>query len=264
LRLLACLLFATSILTARAELPAPVLERLRGTGIPEDAVGVLVLKAADGSTILAHGADRPMQPASTLKLLTSLAALEILGPAYRGHTELLTRGEPVEGSLAEDLVLRGGADVDFDWQAFDHMLQLARMQGIRELRADLVLDRGFFNPPRTDIGIAPFDEAPEFRYNVIPDAMLVNTNLVHLDLVSLGGEVRIAMTPALDGVSFQADFKLVDRTCKDWEDGWVAGRVPAQLHRGDSGERARPRHLRRSSVQGFVEAAGRSLSRTHA
>ena len=220
MRFLACLLLSIATLPAAAQLPQPVLDRLRGTGIPEDALGILVLRASDGRTLLSHGADRAMQPASTLKLLTSLAALETLGPAYRGRTELLTRGEPMEGVLREDLVLRGGADVDFDWQAFDHMLHLARMQGIREIRSDLVLDRSLFNPSRTDIGIGPFDEAPEFRYNVIPGAMLVNTNLVHLDMVSDGGEVRVAMTPPLEGVSVQSEFTLGDRACKDWEDGW--------------------------------------------
>ena len=39
------------------------------------------------------------------------------------------------------------------------------------------------SPPRTDIGAAPFDETPEFRYNVIPDALLVDSNLVRLELV---------------------------------------------------------------------------------
>lgn len=238
MRLLASFLLSAAILPAAADLPRVVLDRLRGTGIPEDAVGVVVQRVSDGRVILTHGAEQPMQPASTLKLLTSLAALETLGPDHRGITELLTRGHPVDGVLNEDLVLRGGADVDFDWRSFEHMLRLAQMQGIREIRADLVLDRGLFRPPRTDVGIPPFDEAPEFRYNVIPDAMLVNTNLLHLDLVSNAGEVRVAMTPVLEGVTVQADFTLVDRACTDWEDGWIApeakqglaGAIRVRLH----------------------------------
>jgi D-alanyl-D-alanine carboxypeptidase/D-alanyl-D-alanine-endopeptidase (penicillin-binding protein 4) len=224
-RFLACLWLALAAAPAAAELPQPMLDRLRGTGIPEEAVGVVVQRVSDGRLLVAHGADRALAPASTLKLLTSLAALETLGPAYRLRTELLTRGEPVDGVLGEDLVLRGGGDVDFDAHAFEHVLRIARMQGIRELRGDLVLDRRLFDPPRTDVGVPPFDEAPEFRYNVIPDAMLVNTNLVHLDMVSDGRSVRVESTPPLEGVTLQADFKLVERDCKDWEDGWIAPEV---------------------------------------
>ncbi|MEO5694147.1 MAG: D-alanyl-D-alanine carboxypeptidase/D-alanyl-D-alanine-endopeptidase [Usitatibacter sp.] len=225
MRTLACLLISCASAWTHAQLPGPVLDRLRGTGIPESAVGVLVQRISDGGVILAQGEQLPMQPASTLKVITSLAALETLGPAYRSRTELLTRGRPVEGVLEEDLVLRGGADVDFDWPSFEHLLRIARLQGIREIRANLVLDRRYFSPARTDVGLAPFDETPEFRYNVVPDAMLVNTNLVHLDMVADADGVNVAMTPALDGVSVQADFKLIDRACKDWEDGWIHPQV---------------------------------------
>jgi D-alanyl-D-alanine carboxypeptidase/D-alanyl-D-alanine-endopeptidase (penicillin-binding protein 4) len=56
-------------LPARAQLPEPVASVLRTTTIPEDAVSVLVLRG--DQTILAHLADRPMQPASTMKLVTT-------------------------------------------------------------------------------------------------------------------------------------------------------------------------------------------------
>ena len=91
-----------------------------------------------------------MQPASTLKLLTSLAALEILGPAYRGRSELRARENVADGVLAGDLALAGLGDVDLDWRAFDGMLRRVRQQGIREIRGDLVLDRSFFAPARSD------------------------------------------------------------------------------------------------------------------
>ena len=221
-RILICALWlAAGAFPACAELPQPVLARLRAAGLPDDAIGVVVQRLSDSKTLVSHGAERGMQPASTMKLVTSLVALETLGPAFRGQTELLTRGEIADGVLAADLVLRGGADVDLDWRAFEHMLQLLRLQGIREVRGDFVLDRTLFDPARTDVGAAPFDEAPEFRYNVIPDALLLNTNLVQLDLVSDDREVHVAMAPPLEGVSVASAFKLSDRDCDDWEDGWV-------------------------------------------
>lgn len=230
LRFLACFLLAA--LPAFAQLPPPILDRLRAAAIPEDAAGVLVQRLPDGRTLLAHNAGRSFAPASTLKLLTALAVLETLGPAYRGRSELLSRGDPVDGVLTEDLVLRGQADVDLDWRALEHMLQVLRLRGVREIRGDLLLDRTFFDPARTDIGLAPFDEAPEFRYNFVPDALMLNTNLVHLDMVSDGREVRVAMTPALEGVSVASAFKLGERACDDWEDGWILPEVRKGLAGG--------------------------------
>jgi serine-type D-Ala-D-Ala carboxypeptidase/endopeptidase (penicillin-binding protein 4) len=222
---LLALLLALAAPPAASALPEPVLARLQAAQIPPEAVGVVVRRLSDGATILAHHGDRPMQPASTLKLVTSLVALETLGPAYRGSTELRATGRVEQGVLHGELVLKGLGNVDFDWRALERMLHLAHMQGIREIRGDLVLDLGFFQPARTDLGIAPFDEAPEFRYNVIPDALLLNTNLVQLDLASDASRLSAAITPPLANVAVLPQMKLVDRRCQDWEDGWVLPRV---------------------------------------
>lgn len=212
-------------LPAAAVLPESVQAGLRAASIPPDAMGVVVKRLSDGATILEHQGERPMQPASTLKLVTSLAALETLGPTYRGSAELRATGRVEKGVLHGELVLKGLGNVDFDWRALERMLHLARMHGIEEVRGDLVLDLGFFQPPRTDLGIAPFDEAPEFRYNVIPDALLLNTNLLQLDLASRGDRVNAAITPPLADVAIVPQMKLVERRCEDWENGWVIPEV---------------------------------------
>ena len=104
------------------------------------------------------------------------------------------------------------------------MLQLLALQGVREIRGDFILDLSFFKPSRVDVGLAPFDESPEFRYNVIPDALMLNSNLMQLALVSSEREVRAAMVPPLEGIAVVPDMKLAVRSCEDWEDGWV---IPA-------------------------------------
>lgn len=212
-------------LPAWAEVPAAVLDRLRAAALPADALAFTVLRASDGSVLAAHNPERPMQPASTLKLLTSLVALDTLGPAFRGGSQLLASGELKRGVLHGDLVLRGEADVDLDAQALERMLEAARLKGVREIRGDVLLDRTHFTPARTDEGLAPFDETPEFRYNFIPDALSLNMSLMHLEMASDGRAVHVASSPALEGVNVVASFVLVDRDCEDWEDGWVIPEV---------------------------------------
>ncbi len=212
---------------ARGELPAAMVEALRAAGLPQDAVAVVVQRASDGATVLSHGGDRAMQPASTLKPLTALVALETLGPDFRARSEVLSEGAIAGGVLRGNLFLRGSGDVDLDWRAFERMLALVRLKGVREIRGDLVLDRTFFDPPRTDVGLAPFDETAEFRYNFVPDALSLNTNLVELQMVSDGARVRVASSPELLDVTFAPEFELVDRACEDWEDGWITPVVDA-------------------------------------
>ena len=204
--------------SAWAQLPPPVSQLLAGAGIPDDAVSALVLRGDD--TVLSHLAERPMQPASTMKLVTTLVALEQLGPVFKGRTELRTAGAQVGHVLKGDLVLRGGADVDLSGEVLERMLQALRNQGIRKLDGRLVLDRQLFVPARTDVGLAPFDESPDAYYNVIPDALLINKNMLLLDMRSTDRKMQLAMQPALDRVTLESNMTLIDGECSKWEEGW--------------------------------------------
>src|SRR5258706_3323675 len=228
-RFLTCLLLLSSVPTAKAALPQPMRGGLGAAGIPEEAVGVMVVRFSDGATVLAHRERESMQPASPMKLVTSLATLEKLGPAYRARTQLRSRGELADGVLHGNLVLRGGGDVDFDWRAFEHALSMLRAQGIREIEGDLIVDLTYFRPARADIGAVPFDGTPQFRYNVIPDALLLNTYLLQLDINSRAVTVRMVIAPALAGVSVVSELTPVERACDDWEDGWKLPAVNLDL-----------------------------------
>jgi len=224
LALAAAFLFLAGDVAAQ-DLPRAVAERMAAEGLPRSALAYVVRRADDGREVASFQPGAAMAPASTLKLLTSAVALDRLGPAWRGATEMLVAGERRGDTLRGDLVLRGRADVDFDWVSLRRMLQRLRLQGVREIQGDLLLDRTYFQPPRTDIGVPPFDDAPEFRYNVIPDALMVGMNLVDLELVSDARTLRVASTPSIAGIAFEGRATLVDAPCDDWEDLWKTPRV---------------------------------------
>jgi D-alanyl-D-alanine carboxypeptidase/D-alanyl-D-alanine-endopeptidase (penicillin-binding protein 4) len=213
-------------LPAHAQLPAAVASALRSATIPEEALSVVVLR--DQQTVLSHLADRPVHPASTMKLVTTLVSLDTLGPVFRGRTELRSSGTVQGDTLKGDLVLRGGADADFTTEALTGMLRSLRYQGIRRIDGRVVMDRQLFNPARPDIGAPPFDDAPEAYYNVIPDALLVNKNMLQLDLRSTGSSLKVSSLPEMDGVSVGADMRLVTADCANWDDGGQEPEVQRQ------------------------------------
>ena len=228
--LMAVLLAGLGLPAAHAQLPESVSLLLRGANIPEDAMAAIVLRG--NTTVLAHGAERSMQPASTMKLVTTAVGLEQLGPIFRGRTELRTSADVINGVLKGDLILRGGADTDFNADALTHMLQTLRTQGIVKIKGDLILDRQLFQPARPDIGAPPFDESAEFRYNVIPDALLLNTNLIDIDISATDRKLTFQLQPALENVSITSDMKLIKGSCAKWEDGWR----PPEYQRDASGK----------------------------
>jgi len=223
--LLAAALVLTGCASVPAPLPAPVQAALDRAGLPAESLG-FVLQPLDGSRpALTRRADEAMAPASTMKLLTATVALDSLGINQRGKTELLAAAPPVDGVnggvIDGPLILRGGADPDLDWPALWWLLRQLRERGVREVRGGLVIDRTLFSPARIDQGLPPFDEAPEFDYNVIPDALHLNGSLLDFELQATAAGVAARTLPALPGLTVDAGaMTLSTRPCKDWDADW--------------------------------------------
>ncbi|MBH9552636.1 D-alanyl-D-alanine carboxypeptidase/D-alanyl-D-alanine endopeptidase [Inhella gelatinilytica] len=207
----------------RVGLPVAVHTVMADKGLPVDSLAVVAYPLDDRSRGLRVQAGRLMSPGSTLKLVTAVVALETLGPNARAATELRVLHPPNDqGVLATPLYVRGLGSADLGYGELHQLLRELREQGVRVLQGGVVLDRSAFRPERFDLGLAPFDEAPEFPYNVIPDALQLAGSLQRLELSSEGSEgLRARLSPALPGIAVDvAQITLVARNCSDWEDGW--------------------------------------------
>jgi D-alanyl-D-alanine carboxypeptidase/D-alanyl-D-alanine-endopeptidase (penicillin-binding protein 4) len=235
-RLLAVLLTCCGILTVQAatdtvRLPPPVQQALKNAGIPSQAVAVVTQPLGKGSAGLRHQADVPMNPASLMKLLTTLAALETLGPAHVWRTEVLATTTPENEVLAGDLYLRGSGDPKLTYDRLWLLLRELRGRGLREIRGDLVLDRTAFAPTEHDP--AAFDGKPLRPYNVGADALLFNFATLHLTLWpnSNGSNgVRVLGEPLPAGFEIVNRLQLTDNPqCGEWRERLEAKLVPGQL-----------------------------------
>ena len=211
---------ALPALAAGAPLPAEVARILAEAGLPPEALGLVVAPAGPGPRFIAHAAEQPLQPGSTMKLVTTLVALEQLGPTFRTRTRLLAQGRVHQGVLHGDLVLQGEGDPDLDLPALRGLLQRARQRGMVGWRGRLVLDRSAFEPARPDLHLPPFDDAPEFEYNTVPDALMVDGNLLRIDLRV--GEQGLQLWPAtpIEGLHLSHAMTLVEGGCERWEALW--------------------------------------------
>lgn len=97
-----------------ANLAASVEAILANPDLPPAFWGLHVRDLATGRTVLSRNADKLFMPASTLKMITSAAALDVLGADYRYTTTLFFFGdEGADGTLRGDLVIRGSGDPSF-------------------------------------------------------------------------------------------------------------------------------------------------------
>ncbi len=212
--LVAAIAFAAVV--AQAALPQPVTRAFRDAGIPLTSVAVVVQETGQVRPLIAHDASRPMNPASVMKLVTTLAALELLGPDYRWKTEAYLDGPLENGVLHGNLVLKGRGDPKVtveQWQAFMWGLHVA---GLAAIDGDLVLDRSFFAPMAHDP--AAFDGEPLKPYNVGPDALLVNFKSIKFAFAptAAGDSTQLTVVPALPNVAIGSAPRLAGGDCNDW------------------------------------------------
>ncbi len=198
------------------ELPPVVTRALQAAGIGPDAVGVYVQETgARGTVMAAANAGQAFVPASTMKLVTTDAALELLGPTFTWKTEAYADGSQNGDVLQGDLILKGGGDPKLVSEKFWLFLRQIRAAGIREIRGNLVLDRSAFEDGFHDVGA--FDDEPSKPYNVGPDALLLNYKTFGFRFMpdAASGSVRVAVEPPLAGYPVAAP-KLATGACNDW------------------------------------------------
>ncbi len=211
---------------ALAVLPAPVLHALRAADIPPSAISVMVQSVEGGPARISHRAKQPMNPASVMKLVTTYAALDTLGPAYSWRTELLSTVAPRDGVLDGDLYIRGSGDPALSMEQFWLLLRELRGRGVRDIRGDVVTDRSRYATLAHDPGA--FDNEPLAPYNVGPDALLLAHNALRVRLQpTAGGAPALWSEPPLDDVRIDNRVQLVAGECGDWKDTLYAAVQPS-------------------------------------
>ncbi|MEY2873277.1 MAG: D-alanyl-D-alanine carboxypeptidase/D-alanyl-D-alanine-endopeptidase [Pseudomonadota bacterium] len=181
-------------------LPAALRERLSETGLATDGFGLHVAPLDGGPAVLSWQAARPFVLASTAKLITSMAALDLLGPAYRWRTRAYLSGPLTNGRLLGDLVLRGGGDASLTSQDLLAWFQRLRAQGLQEIWGDIILNREAFSLRPQDLVSTP-EPSPDRPHHVRPDALALDAGVVRVAVQSDGGgRANIQVTPALHDV----------------------------------------------------------------
>lgn len=149
--------------------------------------GVMVVSLTRGDTLFSENADALLQPASTMKLFTTALAFERLGPAHSLTTEVLRDGQlAADGTLAGDLILRGGGDPSFSnrfipgdpnapMRVLAHQVAIA---GVRRITGDVIGDATAFESKRIPDGWLARYINDSYAQRV--SALSLNENLLHV------------------------------------------------------------------------------------
>jgi serine-type D-Ala-D-Ala carboxypeptidase/endopeptidase (penicillin-binding protein 4) len=210
--------------TLGGAIPAAVTQVIAAERLPSSAVSVVVIEADSGRLVFSQNPDTPRSPASTIKVVTTVAALDLLGPAYTWHTRAAIHGALKDGVLEGDLILQGGGDPYMTlerWWSFVHAL---RARGLKTIHGDIVIDNTAFSLPPEDAGA--FDGRPNRSYNVVPDALMVNFQSIDFRVLPDADARRVDITanPAPANLTIENHVRFAPGRC-----GGASGRVDFEV-----------------------------------
>ncbi|MEY3570865.1 MAG: hypothetical protein RIQ85_985 [Pseudomonadota bacterium] len=264
LLLLVTMLGACSALPHGSGLPAPFSRSLALSGIPT-AAAALDIRTVEGKVLASHNQQLAFNPASVMKLVTTAAALDLLGPDYRWITRVYAQGPLVGDVLNGDLIIQGSGDPRLAHEDLARLLRRLRSLGVREIQGDLVLDRSLFQTTLDDA--AAFDGLPYRAYNALPDALLLDAKAISLRFFpdAQTQSVRVAMEPPMVDFLIEPP-KLDTEPCINWREKLGTVVDPSSVHFSgtysvDCGERVLVLHAHTLSHARYFDAVFRQLWR---
>jgi serine-type D-Ala-D-Ala carboxypeptidase/endopeptidase (penicillin-binding protein 4) len=209
---LACVFLAPGIAGSATPIPAVIEQTMAAQELPASAVSFVILDADSGRVIMSQNPDVLRSPASTIKTVTTFAALDLLGPTFTWQTRAWNRGG--------DLILQGGGDPYITMERWWSFVQGLRVAGLKSIHGDVVIDNTAFSLPPEDPGA--FDGRPNRTYNVAPDALMVNFQSVEFRLAANAEtrEVEVVATPAPVNLAIENHIRFAAGRCSG-----AAGRV---------------------------------------
>jgi D-alanyl-D-alanine carboxypeptidase/D-alanyl-D-alanine-endopeptidase (penicillin-binding protein 4) len=205
----------------RPYLPPEVERVLAQRRIPGTSLSVFVREIGRDEPLVSYNAGVPRNPASTMKVVTTFAALELLGPAYTWRTRAYATGPVRDQVLDGHLVLEGGGDPFMNADRWWGFVNGLRQVGIERIAGDVVIDNTLFSPQGDDR--AAFDNRPYRTYNVLPDALMVNFQTVSVSVVpdAAAGAVRARVNPWPANLTVDNSVQLERGPCRRGAGGVV-------------------------------------------
>jgi len=218
---MACLLLPFPVVAVAAvssAIPANVQKAMTANKLGRDSLGVMLVPLDGKGITTAINPDKSMNPASAMKLVTTWAALELLGPTYQWKTQFYSDGVLRNGVLNGNLYLKGGGDPKLNLEKLWLLMRDLRANGVQQITGDLVLDRSYFiQPPHTAFNDDGGDKNKP--YLVGPDSLLVNLKTVRIVTRAEDDKISVSIEPPIATVRIDNRAKLLKRAkCPGWVD----------------------------------------------
>jgi len=213
----ACLQQAAAAIVIDSPIVVSVEAAIEAAGIEPGQYGLVVRPLGRGTLTASHNSEQPLNPASTMKLVTTHASMALLGPDYRWTTSVYTTGAVEGDTMTGNLIIKGGGDPKLVVEDMTELIGKLRRAGLREVHGDLIIDDSLYAAgPEL---LEAFDGEPSQPYNVRPYAALMNFKATRflIDPKSRG----VTMDPPLADVRIDNQVKVLPGKCRPGTTGFT-------------------------------------------
>lgn len=191
----------------------PIRMQIESMIAPESDRWSVLVRSIEGNVVYEHNPDLHLQPASNMKVLTTAAALDALGPGWTTRTSVYATAEPAEdGTVDGSIVLYGRGDPNLSGrlsetgdvlEPFRQLAASVRARGLVRVTGDLVADASYLSGPPHGSGWAWQDLQWHFGTEV--SALSFNDNLASINVLpaEAGSSCLVTVTPDVGHVRIQ-------------------------------------------------------------
>ncbi len=218
---------------------------LSDPSLKSGSAALLIVDINNGEIIADRNSSLSLTPASVMKLITSAAALELLGPDHRFETTIGYTGTVKKGSgiLRGDIIIMGGGDPVLGSENFaeyygnfpdEWILEIASA-GIKKIKGRVIADDSYFDYQPVPPGWNWEDIGNYYGAGVYGISLYDNTLKIHFRTSGPGTAPEMLYTePGDPGIFFRSYVKVSGNSDQGYvymapysSSGWISGTIPA-------------------------------------
>ena len=210
-----CLTWLLFSINIYAEITQTYQSLLSKYEFKKDSYSLIVknLTASSEAPII-HNGNKSFNPASLTKIITGFIALDKMGPNFKYHSDFSYTGKLVGDTLQGDLIFYGRGDASFSVDDLEKLIREIQEKGIKKIEGNLILDESYFGKlPQ----IINFDDDPMRAYNVLPNAISIQSNTVNFKFTPQEKKVKIEVKPDIKYLKIRNNLKVSEKNCASWK-----------------------------------------------
>ncbi len=195
-----------------------LVEEFKNVGVKKESVGISIIQIPteiDEEKLKSFDFNHNVSynPASAMKILTTMAAFQIIGKDFKFKTYFLTDGVINNKTLNGNIYIVGGGDPKLVIEDIDEIVLGIRNLGINSIRGNWIVDDSLFSEPEVDP--SNFDGKPYKPYNVGPNAAMINfkSTEIFVENAKLNNRLFVTLRPELAGVEVKNRLRLIRGGC---------------------------------------------------